>query len=50
MEYEYNHEAIKGRRIDRAIEISADLFLKNGIANVKMTDIAEESGIGVATL
>lgn len=50
MEFEYNHEAIKGRRIDRAIEISANLFLKNGIASVKMTDIAEESGIGVATL
>jgi len=50
METDYNHEAIKGRRIDRAIEISADLFLKNGIASVKMTDIAEESGIGVATL
>lgn len=50
MENEFNHEAIKGRRIDRAIEVSADMFLRNGIANVKMTDIAEESGIGVATL
>jgi AcrR family transcriptional regulator len=35
---------------EKAVEISARLFLENGIASVKMTDIANECGIGVATL
>ena len=32
------------------IEVSAQLFLKNGIESVRMTDIAYESGVGVATI
>lgn len=41
---------MKNIRMERAIAISADLFLRNGIEPVKMTDIADASGIGVATL
>lgn len=50
MENEFSQNNLKNRRIERAVDISAELFLKRGIDNVKMTDIAEESGIGVATL
>lgn len=45
-----SHESSKNKRIGKAVEVSAQLFLKNGIAPVKMTDIADECGIGVATL
>ncbi|WP_297955209.1 TetR/AcrR family transcriptional regulator [uncultured Ruminococcus sp.] len=45
-----SHENSKNKRIGKAVEVSAQLFLKNGIAPVKMTDIADECGIGVATL
>ncbi|MBQ3842846.1 MAG: TetR/AcrR family transcriptional regulator [Ruminiclostridium sp.] len=41
---------LKDRRIERAVSACAGLFLANGIENVKMTDIADVSGIGVATL
>lgn len=41
---------LKDRRIERAVSACAELFLANGIENVKMTDIADLSGIGVATL
>ena len=41
---------VKEQRMQRAVEICASLFLKNGIETVKMTDIADMSGIGVATL
>lgn len=34
----------------KVVEISAQLFLENGIASVKMTDIAKECELGVATL
>lgn len=34
----------------RAISCAAALFLEHGIANVKMTDIAEAAKVGVATL
>ena len=34
----------------KTVEVSARLFLENGIASVKMTDIARECGVGVATL
>lgn len=37
-------------RNDVAVECAAGLFLERGIAGVKMTDIADASGIGVATL
>jgi len=50
VENEFSQNNLKNRRIERAVDISAELFLKRGIDNVKMTDIAEESGIGVATL
>jgi len=35
---------------DHAIACAAALFLSRGIANVKMTDIADAAGVGVATL
>ena len=50
MESEFSHDNLRTRRLERAIEVSAQLFLKHGIETVKMTDIADECGIGVATL
>ena len=41
---------LKDKRVERAVAVCAELFLANGIENVKMTDIANVSGIGVATL
>ena len=46
----FSQDNLKNQRFDKAVEVSAQLFLKNGIEAVKMTDIADESGIGVATL
>ncbi len=43
-------ESLRAKRIERAVEISAEMFLKNGIETVKMTDIADACGVGVATL
>ena len=43
-------ESLRSKRIERAVEISAEMFLKNGIEAVKMTDIAKQCGFGVATL
>ena len=43
-------ESLRSQRIGRAVEISAEMFLKNGIEAVKMTDIADACGVGVATL
>lgn len=37
-------------RIENAVRLAAEMFIRDGIDNVKMTDIAERSGIGVATL
>lgn len=50
MEYQHGHESLKAKRSERAVEISAEMFLKHGIEAVKMTDIAEACGVGVATL
>ena len=50
MENEISHDSLKNKRYEKAVEVSAQLFLKNGIDSVKMTDIADECGIGVATL
>ncbi len=50
METHTTHETLKSKRIGRAVEISADMFLKYGIEPVKMTDIADACGVGVATL
>lgn len=43
-------EGLKRRRTEHIIATAAELFLENGIESIKMTDIADESGIGVATL
>ena len=37
-------------RMDRAVECAAGLFLERRIADVRMTDVAEAAGVGVATL
>ena len=47
---EFSAENLKSRRMHSALSAGAGLFLERGIDNVKMTDIAEASGIGVATL
>ena len=35
---------------DRVVAVAAKLFLRDGIEQVKMTDIAREAGVGVATI
>jgi AcrR family transcriptional regulator len=50
VENEISHDSLKNKRYEKAVDVSAQLFLKNGIDSVKMTDIADECGIGVATL
>lgn len=50
MENQHSQESLKSKRIERAVEISAEMFLRNGIEAVKMTDIADACGVGVATL
>ena len=50
MENEISHDSLKNKRYEKAVEVSVQLFLKNGIDSVKMTDIADDCGIGVATL
>ena len=50
MENQHAQESLKTKRIERAVEISAEMFLRNGIEAVKMTDIADACGVGVATL
>ena len=50
MENEFSYETLKTKRIEKAIETCAEMFLKNGIESVRMTDIAQNSGVGVATL
>ncbi len=50
MENEFSYETLKNKRIEKAIETCAEMFLKNGIEAVRMTDIAHNSGVGVATL
>ena len=50
MENEFSYETLKNKRIEKAIETCAEIFLKNGIESVRMTDIAQNSGVGVATL
>ncbi len=47
---EFSPKFLKDKRMERAVAVCAGLFLERGIENVKMTDIAEESGVGVATL
>ncbi|MBR6243542.1 MAG: TetR/AcrR family transcriptional regulator [Ruminococcus sp.] len=50
MKTEISEGSLKSRRLDRAVSMTAELFLKKGIEDVKMTDIAQATGIGVATL
>ena len=50
MENELSYESLKNKRIENAVATCAELFLKYGIDAVRMTDIADESGVGVATL
>ena len=38
------------RRYEGIVRRAADLFLADGIAGVKMTDVAQASGVGVATV
>lgn len=41
---------LRTRKENNEIIAAAELFVKNGIDSVKMTDIADEAGVGVATL
>ena len=43
-------EAERKQREKRIVLTAAELFLERGAENVRMTDIADECGIGVATL
>ena len=49
-ERDYAVENLKEKRMEKAVAVSAGMFLKQGIDSVKMTDIAEATGVGVATL
>ena len=47
---DYSRGALRNRRMERAVTAAAGLFLERGIEDVKMTDIADASGVGVASL
>ena len=40
----------RDKRMQEAVYVAAELFLKEGIANVKMTDVADGAAMGVASL
>ena len=48
MNTESLNEEVLNLKKEKLIRISADLFLKKGIDSVRMVDIAEAAGIGVA--
>lgn len=50
MENEFSYETLKNKRIEKAVSSCAEMFLKYGIESVRMTDIAQKSGVGVATI
>ena len=50
MEYKKILENAKNDRINDAVEAAAELLLKYDAAELKMTDIADRSGLGVASL
>lgn len=50
MENDFSYETLKNKRIEKAVSSCAEMFLKYGIDSVRMTDIAHESGVGVATI
>ena len=47
---DFSRKNLKVQRTDRAVLTAAQLFLERGIEEIKMTDIADTSGVGVATL
>ncbi len=49
-ERDHTVDNLKEKRMNKAVAVSAGMFLKYGIDNVKMTGIADETGVGVATL
>lgn len=50
MKYEEIMQGVRADRIEAAIEAAAELYLEKGIENAKMTDIAQKSQLGVASL
>ena len=50
MKYDEMIREIKNERIAVAVAVAAELYLRNGISDAKMTDIAEQAQIGVASL
>lgn len=50
MNYNEYLDSMKNDRKNQAIIISAQMFMESGISYIKMTDIAKESEIGVASL
>lgn len=50
MRYDEIMQGVKAERVDAAVRAAAELYLERGIDAVKMTDIAERSQLGVASL
>lgn len=50
MEYSKHLGGVRDARRADAVKVSAQLFIENGIENVRMTDIAKRAEIGVASL
>lgn len=43
-------ELIKNERMNKAVVVASELYMEKGIQNVKMTDVAKMSDMGVASL
>lgn len=50
MERKKSPAAPRDKHMEEAVCVAAELFLKNGIEDVKMTDVADACGLGVASL
>ena len=50
MKYDEIIQDVKNQRIDNAVACAAEMYLKNGISDTKMTDIADACQLGVASL
>ena len=50
MKYQTYIENVKNDRMEEVIKSAAQLFMNNGIENIKMTDIAKDCEVGVASL
>ncbi len=50
MDTEKNGKSVRDLREESIVYVAAELFLNNGIENVKMTDVAERAEVGVASL